>query len=886
MENKLIVVLESKGNYLIDYQDKKLNFKDQNVNSQKSFYEEYQKDKYKAIYKLGIKNNKEGFSKSIKYLIKIVNFYVTLLSKEPSIEMLREKTKVKIDDKDLEKLINSAPFIIGKQYLNKKWMRNFFQNIHLCFQKDIKEFNGKVIEYFRKINPKINIVGRVFFHLVENKKSDYPFAFLATYASLVKNEVGEIKEKHLPLKNALKEYKKDSKKMLQLLSTIIKASKKSDLIKEIYSSGEIFHPIKFNTKEAYIFLREIQMYEKMGIVCRIPKWWKKKGSNAKIILKVGDENKSKVDYNALVSYNPEIHLDGNKLTQKEIQKLLNESEGLTLIKGKWVEVNHSKLKKALDYFEKAKKQSKNLSMNIIEAFRFEQKQILEVDENSDIDIEINNGEFLNQITSQLQSPELIDRINSDEKFKADLRKYQKKGLNWLYFMKKMGLGACLADDMGLGKTVQIIALLSYLKNKKEKSLIVLPVSLIGNWIDEIEKFAPYFSYYILHRSENKKLEKAKNIFNNDNIDIFITSYGMASKIEWLKEVTWDNLIIDEAQAIKNPGTKRSKSIKELRSKFKVALTGTPIENRLGDLWSLFDFLNPGLLGNKKEFKNFVNKKIKDKGDYSQLNKIVNPFILRRLKTDKKIISDLPNKTEMKVYAPLTSKQSVLYKKLVDKIIKVMNSENKGIKRKGIILSSIMKFKQICNHPDQYLGQNLYLEKESGKFKRLKEIAKGIYENRERVLVFTQFRQLIDPLDSFLENIFKHKGHVLHGGTNVKKRKEIVKSFQSEKYTPYIILSIKAGGVGLNLTKANHVIHFDRWWNPAVEDQATDRAFRIGQKKNVVVHKFITKGTIEEKIDEIIESKKELSENIISQNKSNKITEMSKEEIINLIQLSG
>ncbi|MGM0379666.1 MAG: DEAD/DEAH box helicase [Bacillota bacterium] len=886
MKKELIVILESKGNYLIDYEEKKVKIKNQKFNSQKYFYKEYQKNKYEAIYKLGIKNKKEEFSKSLKYLIKITNFYINLLSKEPTIEMLREKTKVKINEKDLEKLINSAPFMIGKQYLTKSWLRDFFENIHLCFHKDIKEFDGKVSDYFKKINPKINIVGRVFFHLVENKKSDYPFAFLATYASLVKNEVGEIKEKHLPLKNALKEYKKDSKKMLQLLSTIIKASKKSNLIKEIYSSGEIFHPIKFSSKEAYTFLCEIEMYEKMGIVCRIPKWWKKKGSNAKIVLKVGDENKSKVDYNALVSYNPEIHLDGNKLTQKEIQKLLNESEGLTLIKGKWVEVNHSKLKKALDYFEKAKKQSKELSMNIIEAFRFEQNQLLEADKDSNIDIEINNGDFLNQITSKLQSPELIDSINSDQKFKADLRKYQTKGLNWLYFMKKMGLGACLADDMGLGKTVQIIALLSYLKDNNEKSLIVLPVSLIGNWIDEIEKFAPHFSFYILHRSENKKLEKARKIFDNENIDLFITSYGMVSKIKWLKKVTWDNLIIDEAQAIKNPGTKRSKSIKELRSKFKVALTGTPIENRLGDLWSLFDFLNPGLLGNKKEFKSFVSGKIKNEGDYSQLNKIVNPFILRRLKTDEKIISDLPQKTEMKVYASLTSKQSVLYKKLVDKIIKVMNSEKEGIKRKGIILSSIMKFKQICNHPDQYLGQDLYLEKESGKFKRLKEIAKEIYENRERVLVFTQFRKLIDPLDSFLENIFNHKGHVLHGGTKVKKRKEIVESFQSEKYIPYIILSIKAGGVGLNLTKANHVIHFDRWWNPAVEDQATDRAFRIGQTKNVVVHKFITKGTIEEKIDEIIESKKELSDNIISKDESNKITEMSKEEIIDLVQLSG
>jgi non-specific serine/threonine protein kinase len=314
------------------------------------------------------------------------------------------------------------------------------------------------------------------------------------------------------------------------------------------------------------------------------------------------------------------------------------------------------------------------------------------------------------------------------------------------------------------------------------------------------------------------------------------------------------------------------------------MTGTPIENRLSDIWSLFDFLNPGLLGNIKEFKEFSERLKDDLSGYSKLRKLISPYILRRLKTDKSVISDLPGKVEMKTYASLSKKQVLLYNKVVEDIRRAI-TETEGIQRKGLILSSLMKFKQLCNHPDQYLGTSGFEENDSGKFTRLREICETIYEKREKVLVFTQFKEMTEPLHDFLAGIFYRKGLILHGGVPVSKRKEIVEAFQSQSYTPFMVLSLKAGGVGLNLTEANHVIHFDRWWNPAVENQATDRAFRIGQKKNVIVHKFLTKGTVEEKIDMMLEEKTRLAEDIIAGAGEAWITEMRDDELMKLFRLT-
>jgi len=405
-------------------------------------------------------------------------------------------------------------------------------------------------------------------------------------------------------------------------------------------------------------------------------------------------------------------------------------------------------------------------------------------------------------------------------------------------------------------------------------LLIIPASLIGNWKAETDRFAPKLRYSVLH---GNKAELAP-----DDFDLFITTYGMTLRLESLKEINWDLVVLDEAQAIKNPATKQTKAVKAIPAQFHIAMTGTPVENRMSDLWSLFDFLNAGLLGTSKEFSNYA-KSIQNNESYAKLRNVINPFILRRLKTDKSIISDLPDKVEMKIYGSLTKKQVVLYNSLVNELSQTLD-DLKGIERKGVVLASLMKFKQICNHPDQYLGQNAFEHAHSGKYKLLEEICETIYKKRERVLVFTQFREMCDPLSEYLATLFGKKGLVLHGGTSVKKRAGLVDEFNGHEYVPYMVLSLKAGGVGLNLTAANHVIHFDRWWNPAVENQATDRAFRIGQKKNVLVHKFITTGTIEEKIDKMIEDKLKLSGELIASSGENWITEMSSKELMYLFTL--
>ena len=352
-----------------------------------------------------------------------------------------------------------------------------------------------------------------------------------------------------------------------------------------------------------------------------------------------------------------------------------------------------------------------------------------------------------------------------------------------------------------------------------------------------------------------------------DVDVVVTTYGMLTRTDWIKQTRWRLVILDEAQAIKNSGTKQTRAVKRLTAQSRVAMTGTPIENRLSDLWSLFDFLNPGLLGTAKQFSSFVKRlQNVEPPSFEPLRSLVRPYILRRLKTDKKVIADLPEKTEVKAYCSLTKHQAALYQKAVDDLAEQLEStdDNAGIQRKGVVLSSLMRFKQICNHPAQVTGTLDYAADRSGKFHRLAEIVEEIASRQEKVLIFTQFREITEPLAEYLATLFGRSGLVLHGGTSVKKRKEFVDEFQREDGPPFFVLSLKAGGTGLNLTAASHVIHFDRWWNPAIENQATDRAFRIGQKRNVLVHKFLCRGTIEEKIDEMIARKNQVAGEVFAE----------------------
>jgi non-specific serine/threonine protein kinase len=492
----------------------------------------------------------------------------------------------------------------------------------------------------------------------------------------------------------------------------------------------------------------------------------------------------------------------------------------------------------------------------------------------------------------MRSPELSLGALPGAALHATLRPYQETGVRWLHFLSQLGLGACLADDMGLGKTIQVISLL--LVRKKQTgggggpALLVMPASLLANWRSEIARFAPSLRIRVAHPSQVPAEELASAAAEPSRFvagfDATLTSYGMLLRQEWFTAVPWSMVVLDEAQAIKNPGSRQSQAVKRLRSETRIALTGTPVENCLTDLWSIFDFLSPGLLGSRLAFREFVKRlDRRPEESYAPLRQLVAPYLLRRMKTDRSVISDLPDKTEVKVFCPLARKQAALYSQAVQELAGSLAGVE-GIERRGLVLSFLLRFKQICNHPAQWLAEDEYPPQESGKFLRLQVLCEEIAARQEKVLVYTQFRTLAEPLARFLRSAFGRPGLVLHGQVAVKRRQGVVDEFQREDGPPFFVLSLKAGGTGLNLTAASHVIHFDRWWNPAVENQATDRAYRIGQRRTVMVHKFICQGTIEERIDAMIGEKTTLAGEILEGGAAPMITEMSDRELLDLVRL--
>ena len=501
--------------------------------------------------------------------------------------------------------------------------------------------------------------------------------------------------------------------------------------------------------------------------------------------------------------------------------------------------------------------------------------------------QVTAGPWLAETLKALRAP---DGAGADPgpALKGTLRPYQKAGVHWMHLLSGLGLGACLADDMGLGKTIQVLSLLLAQRRAgraMQPSLLVGPASLLANWAAEIERFTPGLTAKIVHPSAMTP-DQVRQVTPDQlsGIDLAITSYGTLLRMPVLAEMRWHYVILDEAQAIKNPNAKQTKAAKALKARARIALTGTPVENHLGDLWSIFDFINPGLLGTARQFTSYTKRLAESTHNpYGPLRELVRPYILRRMKTDKSVIADLPDKTEIKAYCPLSRKQAALYEQTVTDLAEALQ-DSEGIQRKGVVLATLMRLKQICNHPSQWLNDNVWAEEDSGKLARLRDIASVVAARQEKMLVFTQFREMTAPLATFLGGIFGRPGLILHGNTAVKDRKDLVRTFQEDEAVPFFILSLKAGGSGLNLTAASHVVHFDRWWNPAVENQATDRAFRIGQKRNVMVHKFVCQGTVEEKIESLIESKKSLSEDVLAGSGEISLTEMKDDDLLRLVAL--
>jgi SNF2 family DNA or RNA helicase len=492
------------------------------------------------------------------------------------------------------------------------------------------------------------------------------------------------------------------------------------------------------------------------------------------------------------------------------------------------------------------------------------------------------GDVLNKLSGESS----IQQLEAPVDFQGKLRHYQQSGFSWLAFLREFGLGGCLADDMGLGKTIQAIALLLDLQSKgnKRPALLICPTSVMGNWHRELDRFAPSLRVLVHHGTKREKADFS-NLAAKHNV--VVSSYSLLHRDEkQLMEVEWGELILDEAQNIKNPDTRQAGAARKLTAEHRVALTGTPIENRLSELWSIFEFLNPGYLGVRKSFRSAFELPIERTGDKEaarRLKSLTGPFILRRLKTDKSVIRDLPAKNEMKVFCTLTREQATLYEAVVRDSMKAI-SEAEGIKRRGVVLATLMKLKQVCNHPAQFLGDGSSLDDRSGKLNRLAEMLEEARSIGDRSLIFTQFAEMGELLKRYLERTFGQEVLFLHGGTPVRGRQAMVDRFQGDDGGLFaFVLSIKAGGTGLNLTRASNVFHYDRWWNPAVENQATDRAFRIGQTRNVQVYKYICGGTVEEQIDAMIEAKKELADNIVGTGEG-WITELGTEQLRELFRL--
>ena len=821
--------------------------------------------------------------------------YVTALCTLPDAEERGAKVHVTPPpEEDLESFASAPPPMTGAEYLKPAVLRALWEELDAAFGTELSESGGSVQDFLKRRNPAWNLVGRVHFNLAENRKDEgAPFAFLATYTTRLS---ADAKAQHLPLGQALREYAgaANKERLLSLLLPVQRAAESCAWLRAMVDAGELFHPLRWTTQEAFRFLGDVPHLENAGVVVRMPATWTaNRPPRPRVTATVGGRPPSGLGKEALLDFRMEVTLDGEKLSAAEIKELLSSTDGLSLIRGRWVEVDRERLTRMLDRFREVERAAIDGGFSFAEAMRMLAGADVSSDGatgGTDADwAQVVAGPWLSETLKGLRSPEGLARVEPGSALHGTLRPYQKVGVRWLYLLSKLGLGACLADDMGLGKTIQVLSLLLVLRSqpdgKRRPSLLVAPASLLANWALEIERFAPSLNALIVHPSALPAADlKAVAPESVEEADLVITSYGSILRVPWLATTSWHLLVLDEAQAIKNPDAKQTRAVKKLDARARFALTGTPIENRLADLWSIFDFINPGLLGSSKEFTTLVKRlAARPHNPYGPLRDLVRPYILRRMKTDKAVIADLPDKTEVKAFCQLSRKQAALYEQAVRELAKQLE-DAEGIRRKGVVLSFLMRFKQICNHPSQWLGDGAWTEEDSGKWTRLRDIAEVVAAKQEKVLVFTQFREVTAPIAAFLGSVFGRPGLVLHGGIEVRKRRELVRRFQEDEAIPFFVLSLKVGGAGLNLTGASHVVHFDRWWNPAVENQATDRAFRIGQTRNVLVHKFVCRGTVEEKIDALIESKRRLSKDLLESGAELLLTEMKDEDLLELVAL--
>jgi non-specific serine/threonine protein kinase len=833
--------------------------------------------------------------------------FVAALCSVADLEERRERAEPMPREGEILRLSTAAPPMPGAEYLSPEVLGALWADVLAAWRSEIALHRGTVQAWLEAQDAAWSVVGRVHLHLAENRRDpDRPFAFLATYTTGL---AASGKPQHRPLGEAVREASSaaDRRRLLSLLAPVQRASERSELVKALADSGRLFHPQSWTAEEAHRFLREVPALEESGVVVRVPDWWTgRRPPRPRVTISVGERKPAGLGLEAVLDFSVRLTLGGEEVSEAELRALREGPNGLRLLKGRWVEVDREKLDEVLRRWRQAQENATD-GLSFVEAMRLLAGAGLEGDAGRDVAAErewagIVPGAWLAETLAALRGAKGAGEADPGDALRATLRPYQREGVRWLWTLARLGLGGCLADDMGLGKTIQVLALLLLVKRHRVvpgPHLLVVPASLLANWSAEAARFAPSLRVLVAHPSATPREELAR--LAPDALvrhDVVVVSYGSVHRFPWLAATRWGLVALDEAQAVKNPAARQARAVKALPARLRLALTGTPVENRAADLWSIFDFVNPGLLGSAKRFGAFLKRASTEvpaaraaggeppASPYAALRELVRPYILRRLKTDRAVIADLPEKTEVKAFCSLTRRQAALYEESVEALAREVASLDPAdrMRRRGLVLSYLLRLKQICNHPSQWLGDGAYDPAESGKLARLGEIAEVVASRQEKALVFTQFREMAAPLARFLSGPFGRPGLVLTGETRVKERAEIVRRFQEDEAIPFFVLSLKAGGTGLNLTAATHVVHFDRWWNPAVENQATDRAFRIGQKRGVLVHKLVCRGTVEERIDAMLEEKQRLAREIVEDGGEVRLTELDDRALLRLVSL--
>ena len=667
-----------------------------------------------------------------------------------------------------------------------------------------------------------------------------------------------------------------------LLRSLGEAASISNFVERGLQQGNV-DGLDTDATGAFAFLtRDAAALESAGFGVFLPSWWSRKGTKKRLALRGTARppkfsGKGGLTFESIVEVDWRVAVGDAELTEKELKHLAKLKTPLVKVRGQWVQLSADEIGEALQFL---RKKEKTTVRDLIRTRLTESTGTLPVEA-------IEGTGAVRDLLERLEGKREWEELPEPDGFAGTLRPYQKRGYSWLRFLERAGLGACLADDMGLGKTVQTLALLqSDWPEHRRPVLLICPTSVTGNWLREAQRFTPSLPVLLHHGTTRARGEKF--LAQVGETALVIATYSLLHReLDTLTKVNWRGVVLDEAQNIKNSETKQAKAARTLDADFRIALTGTPVENNVGDLWSVMEFLNPGLLGSASEFRSTFFLPIqtfRDPDATATLKRITGPFILRRLKSDKSIIADLPEKNEMKVFCNLTKEQATLYRAVVDEVQDDL-AASEGMERKGLILATLSRLKQVCNHPAHFLGDNSELPGRSGKLARLTEMLDEAIAAGDFALVFTQYAEMGTLLQRHIAESMGLESLFLHGATPRKRRDEMVERFQNDADAPHVfILSLKAGGTGLNLTRASHVFHFDRWWNPAVENQATDRAFRIGQTKSVQVHKMVVAGTLEERIDAMIEGKQELARNIVGTGEG-WLTELSNAQLRDLLTLS-